>query len=53
METDLVTLDNLDFDIPSEAKVFYKTTKEENPKMYGQNLLLLNQIVLVCPNWII
>ena len=27
MESNLVTLDNLNFDIPSEAEVFYKNNK--------------------------
>ena len=35
METDLVTFDNMHFDIPSEAEFFSKITKEENLKMFG------------------
>ena len=53
METDLVTFGNLDFDIPSEAELFSKLITEENRKMFGQNLLLLNLTVLICPNWTI
>ena len=53
METDLVTFGNLDFDIPSEAELFFKNYKGENLKMFGQSLSLLNLTVLICPSWII
>ena len=32
METDLVTFGNLDFDIPSEAELFFKNHKGREPK---------------------
>ena len=52
METDLPSIDDLDFDISTEAEMFYKNYKEESSNMCWQNLRLSNQIALTCLNWI-
>ena len=40
METDVPSIVDLDFDIPSEAELFYRNWKVKEPKMYGLNLQL-------------